>query len=233
MTGLFKDNIARVRSIAGQYVSKTPVNVTLHDLIGIGWLAVLDATSKYKQNTPGYKSIISRAIKNDIIDFLRKLDNMPRGRRKEKNQIDEATRRCEQFALGKPNLEEVAKEAGITVDQYHYINALSEFGAVTAAEFDESSHGNVEVLRRKVDDRFTSSELLAAIERLHPPRKMVIKLRYYDDIDCKEIARRAGLDPARITQLHIQAIDDLRDILDVRVAVKRVNKRLTLRKDEG
>ena len=220
---IVKDNIGRVKSIAGQFPVDALSFVTKEDLEQIGWEAVIEVSRKdipelYK------KKAMSRAIRNKIIDYLRKIDHMPRDQRSSKILLDKAKSRVEQMTLSKTDAEKVAHEAGISLQQYFYLISLAEIGATTNRDFDENIDSGVVNIRKEVENRFTRAELSAAVSRLSPSRRLVIRKIYYDEIEGQEVARMAGVHPSRITQLKEEGLNDLRGILKVNVAAKKVKR---------
>jgi RNA polymerase sigma factor for flagellar operon FliA len=52
------------------------------------------------------------------------------------------------------------------------------------------------------------------IERLPEKQRLVLTLYYYEDLNMKEIAKVLGISEARVSQLHAQAILNLRTVME-------------------
>ena len=85
-----KENLPKVRSIAGQWARRLPDSVYYDDLVQIGWMAVFDLARKFDTDTVAFQKQVSIAIKRQIIDHLRVLDYMPRHARRDLRLINEA-----------------------------------------------------------------------------------------------------------------------------------------------
>jgi RNA polymerase sigma factor for flagellar operon FliA len=70
-----------------------------------------------------------------------------------------------------------------------------------------------------------SSSLHSYINQLQPRLRKILKLYYFEDLGLKEIGERLGVGEARISQLHKQAVLELRRLIgsDRRVSAARTS----------
>jgi RNA polymerase sigma factor for flagellar operon FliA len=192
------------------------------DLISEGYLGLHDAMKKFDY-TRGlqFETYASHRIRGAIIDYIRKIDPLPRVLREKARMIEKAYRELEQSLLRSVTDEEIAEHLGIPVGEFHQI--LLDTSFVAYFSLDESVDGDTDKEVRSdyigepneaIDDLLLQQALEKAIERLPEREKVVISLLYLEDISLTEVARIMKLSPSRISQLHAKALYRLRNALN-------------------
>jgi len=205
-----------VRRIAAQIGSRLPSNVLLDDLIQEGMTGLLDALQRYKpQADLSFERYASMRIRGSIYDACRRNDILPRHQRHRIDLVVGITRTLEQKLGRLPNDQEVATEAGLSVEDYHALldshvnltplDQVPEDLLPTATDDDTiECIGNSQILKKIVD----------VLKRLPEKQQIVVALHYERQMSYREIAAVMRLTPGRISQLHTEAMIGLRALLD-------------------
>ena len=210
-----KENLHRVKSIAGQWSKRLPSTVMYDDLVQIGWEAVLELAMKFDPATIAFQKQVSIAIKRQIIDHLRDLDHMPRYHRKDLKTIQAAEDYLSKRFNRKPSCRDIAKQAGFDLDTYFWIVGNESVGAQTSTDFyddDHAHHWNTPEGRSAPE--LTNEELYKVVGRLHDRNRTCIHLKYFGELNNRQVATEMGVTESRISQIHQTALDGIRDILN-------------------
>jgi RNA polymerase sigma factor for flagellar operon FliA len=205
-----------VRRIAAQIGSRLPSNVLLDDLVQEGMTGLLDALQRYKpQADLSFERYASMRIRGSIYDACRRNDILPRHQRNRIDSVVGITRTLEQKLGRLPNDQEVAAEAGLSVEDYHSLldshvnltplDQVPEDLLPTVTDDDTIERiSNSQILKKIVD----------ALKRLPEKQQIVVALHYERQMSYREIAAVMRLTPGRISQLHTEAMIGLRALLE-------------------
>jgi RNA polymerase sigma factor for flagellar operon FliA len=173
------------------------------------------------------KTYAEYKIRGAILDSLRGLDWAPRQQRKRAKQIESAISVIEQRVHRTPSEEEIAKELGLALEDYHEwlveIRGVN-LGSLECASPDEEGH---DLLRYISDDednwpsrlleKSELQKLLAeAIDKMPSTEKIVLSLYYQEELTLREIAKVVNLHESRVSQLKSQGILRLRSYIEKR-----------------
>lgn len=179
----------------------------LDDLVQIGSLGLMEAVSKHGSEDSVGGFAVHR-IRGAILDYLRAQDPLTRQQRKEVKKVNAARDRVGQRLARTPRASEVAADAGISLEDYARI-ALQGATSHCAAEEDflpaEATTPSA-ALERHQDRQHLSN----AIEGLQGRLRELVEAHYVEGESLAEIGRRFGLSPARMSQLHAAAVEQLR-----------------------
>jgi RNA polymerase sigma factor for flagellar operon FliA len=210
-----------VKRIAHHMMVKLPASVRVGDLVQVGMIGLLDAISRYEGSYGRqFESYAALRIRGSILDHLREEDWMPRRTRDKKKQIDAAMQSLEHRLFRSPSEQELATELNITLDEYHEAMQEARGGQLIhyedfqeededhfldrfSSEFDS---GPLEILL----DKKLRESLAIAIENLPPREKMVMGMRYEQEMNLREIGEVLGVSESRVCQIHTQVIARLR-----------------------
>jgi len=220
------EHLPQVRLIARRIHDRLPESVSLDDLISTGVIGLIAAIDRFdpSQNVK-LKTYAEYKIRGAILDSLRGLDWAPRQQRRRAKQIESAICAIEQRLHRSPSEEEIAKELGQTIEEYHAWLVDSRgltLGSLEAASGDDE---NRDVLQFVSDDqenwpsrvleRSELQKVLAeAIEKMPDIEKTVLSLYYHEELTLREIAKIVRLHESRISQLKTQAILRLRAYME-------------------
>lgn len=225
---LILEHLPQVRLIARRIHEKLPESVSLEDLISTGILGLISAIDNFDPSlNVKLKTYAEYKIRGAILDTLRGLDWAPRQKRKKAKQIEAAIASAERKLHRAPEEEEIARELGLTLGEYH--DWLTEVRGVSLGRL-EQARGDEEgrdLLKFVADseegwpsrilERAELERLLAEGIRQTPAiERTVLSLYYYEELTLREIAAIVNLHESRISQLKSQAILRLRAWLEKR-----------------
>lgn len=214
-----------VRRLAHQMIAKLPANVELDDMIQAGMMGLMDALARFEEaQGTAFEVYAASRIRGAMLDELRANDWLPRSARKNQRDIESAIHRLEGKLKRAPNESEIARELGVSLDQYQEM--LNDARGAQLVYFDDIGQADdgEDYLERHVaeqgadpsdilrDKRFRSA-LVAAIEELPEREKLLMSMYYEQDMNLREIGAVMGVTESRVCQLHSQAVARLRSKL--------------------
>ena len=199
-----------------------PSHVERDDLVQDGVIGLIDAIIRTTRETAGvqFETYIAQRARGAMMDGLRAGDPGSRKIRREMRRVEMAIQKLG-HALGRIPLEgEVAAELDLPLGQYqkllqeahgYHLISIDDLGG--ADDLDgyltycaSSNEDPVAVLERAAFRR----ALTCAIEALPSTAQEVLQLYYGEELKMLAIGKVLGLTEARVSQLHSQAIAELR-----------------------
>lgn len=214
-----------VRRIALRTVRSLPRTLTVDDIISAGWVGMAEAMRRRPEGMPEeqFEAYASYRIRGAILDYLRALDPLSRKLRNAARRIAAATRALTQRLGRAPTDEEIAREIGVSLEDYH--QTLSD---IQDAGFDRvEGVGPVEpqATSPSPEQLASKSELVLsvadAVEGLPERLQIVLGLHYQQECSLREIGEILGVTESRVCQLHSEALQRLRARLEGRSARSR------------
>ena len=222
---LILEHMPQVRLIARRIHDRLPETVSLEDLVSTGVVGLISAIDRYD---PGHgvklKTYAEYKIRGAILDSLRGLDWAPRQQRHRSKLIESAIAKLEQILQRSPGEEEIARELGVSLSEYH--DWLTEIRGLNLGSLESHppEDDGRELLRFVADDeeawpstlleRSELSRILAqAIARMPEIERTVLGLYFQEELTLREIASMVKLHESRVSQLKTQAIARLRSFL--------------------
>jgi RNA polymerase sigma factor FliA len=202
---MLAEHMHLVHRIVARFVRRLPRSVQREDLVAAGTIGLFHAlrTNTRTDSAEMFAAYACIRIRGSIVDELRRHDWSPRRRRatasQASNVIPFRPRSAESLP---PPPEPAAAVAPVAVVGFDDLPPhQSEFAAEGATAFEQlEQKSELDALRRAVD-------------ALEGREKEIVKLRYFEGMASKSIARVLGLSEARISQLHARATARLRDIM--------------------
>jgi RNA polymerase sigma factor FliA len=204
-----------VKHIAAKISYTTPPNVLKEDLVQTGMVGLIEAIDNANDNL--CSTYIYYRVRGEIIDSLRKEDGSLKRVRKMMRAIKAAEHRLNR----KPSAKETAFEAGITLNEYYA--TLNEFYCASplyyeeTQEDDEIGHGLdylvADELTGDPHKIFTTNKLNRLIAALPERERTAITMQYQDGSTLVEIAKKLGVDMARVCQINQQTINKFKRLL--------------------
>jgi RNA polymerase sigma factor for flagellar operon FliA len=214
-----------VRRLAHQMIAKLPANVQIDDLIQVGMIGLHDAMSRFDAaQGVQFETFATQRIRGAMLDELRSGDWMSRGDRKQQRQIEAAVHKLEQQYGRAPAESEIAKEMGLSLDDYQDVLTKVRGTQLVYLEDMTGDDGDQDFLDRQVADASSDPlarlydqrmrEALVEAIKLLPEREQYVMSMYYEhDMNLKEIAAVLKVTESRVCQLHSQSIARLRSKL--------------------
>src|SRR5260370_12977893 len=117
---LIMEHLPQVRLIARRIHERLPESVSLDDLISTGVVGLISAIDHFDpSHNVKLKTYAEYKIRGAILDSLRGLDWAPRQQPKRAKQIEAAIQSLEQRLHGSPSEAQIAKELGVSIDEFH------------------------------------------------------------------------------------------------------------------
>ena len=201
-----------VRRIAAQIASRLPANVMLDDLIQEGMTGLLDALHKFKpQANTNFEAYAAMRIRGAIYDACRRDDLLPRHKRDTVNELERIAIELEQKLYRPATEQEICAAAGMDLQTYQStleslvnvlpIDDIPEEALPTSTTDDPFEH---------VAQKQWLQHVVGLIAKLPEKQQLVLALHYQEDLSYREIAAVLELTPGRISQLHTQAMIQIR-----------------------
>lgn len=199
--------VPQAKAIAYRRYQKAPHALERDELEGIACEGLMDAARKWEpycerngfdpaRAVDGYFAAYAiRRMNGAILDYLRALDWVPRSVRSRAKRIEYA------HASGAVTAAELAAGAGLTVKEVHATHAAL---ARRPVSLDEGERDVPE--EQDVEGQARVAEILAAVRQagsqLPRLQKVVLALRYYEEMPLPQIASALGLPRAQVTAAH-------------------------------
>jgi RNA polymerase sigma factor for flagellar operon FliA len=209
-----------VEKLARNLVRRLPASVECADLIQDGQVALINAilSSSRKLAAAHFKNYVALRVQGAMLDGLRVLDHGSRQLRKDMRAVEVVIQRLG-HQLGRMPLErEVAAELNLPIKKYQSL--LQEASDYTLISLDDivSVDPSVPFFASEHDadplvvlERAALKEALAqALGKLPRQSSAVLHYYYVEDMKMHEIGKRMLVTEARISQIHSQAIAELR-----------------------
>ena len=218
---LVQEHLRLVQMVARRMASRLPAHVEVDDLVHFGVLGLLDAARKFQPDREVmFKTYAELRIKGAIVDGLRELDWMPRSLRRRKRDINQARERLEQRLGRSASRAELSVELGIEEEELqHLLDELEGPGApLSEPGLDETAEGLAGMLpdlgtddaQALIENKERDELVQRAVEALPRKERFVIQLYSFSDLTMKEIGTLLNLTESRVSQLHAQAMENLR-----------------------
>jgi RNA polymerase sigma factor for flagellar operon FliA len=226
---LLTQHLPLVRRIALQMLARLPASVELDDLIQVGMLGLLDASSRYEDNRGAqFETFASQRIRGAMLDELRANDWGSRGLRQSARKVEGAIQTLEHCLGRAPTEGEIAKELKMTLEAFQgllqeiqgcqllYVEDFSADGEGDnpfldrhASEARGERGGDEDPLAQLLESGFRH-QLVDAIGELPERDRLLLNLYYEEELNLREIGAILEVSQSRVCQLHSQAISRLR-----------------------
>lgn len=209
-----------VKRIAYHLLARLPASVQVDDLIQAGMIGLMEAARRYDDGQgASFETYAGIRIRGTILDELRRGGWLPRTALRKLRQITEATRAAEREAGGGVSAEAIARQLGMSLDQYYTLaREASEFGVLRfsdlGGEDDEPWENGIADHtpgpQAQVEDNNLRARIADAVDLLPEREKLVMSLYYEQELNLREIGEVLGVSESRVCQIHGQALLRLR-----------------------
>jgi RNA polymerase sigma factor for flagellar operon FliA len=211
---LILEHVPLLHYIVGRMALDVPGHVERDDLFGWGMLGLIAAADSWDAGRGlKFSTYAFPRIRGAILDELRRLDFLPRGRRERLRDLERAVARLEQARGAPPTPEELAAELGLSLDEVDEI--VHSARVAVSVSLDDGPADDLAALLADPSSRDpvgsaewldTKRVLVAAIGALEEPERTVITLYYAEELLLKEIGEILGVTESRVSQIHSRAL---------------------------
>ena len=222
-----------IKYVANRIAMRLPPHIEVDDLISVGVLGLMDAISKYDSSRGAkFKTYAEFRVRGAILDELRAMDWVPRSIRQKASNVDKVVQTLQAKLSRSPEDEEVAKEMGISLDQFH--DTLNETKSIPIFSLEDlgiakesgEQQSLLDCLAGKADaDPQTQIRLIElkeiiakAIDALPEKERLMVSLYYYEELTMKEIGAVLEITESRVSQILSKAVYRLRTKLKAIIA---------------
>ncbi|MDR8394239.1 FliA/WhiG family RNA polymerase sigma factor [Aliifodinibius sp. S!AR15-10] len=214
-----------IRSIIGKINTPDQPLTQREDLESAGISGLIQAMDSYEcDRNIKFNTYVYYRIRGNIIDYLRKIDQLPRKKRKNYGKVKEAMQRLSQQLGREPSDEEVAGELDMDLEDYRKLlsnvqkrNALSldkSFNKDDSNSFYEiHENKNAESPDQNLEKKELCNTLKQKIGELDERDRLILTLYYYEEMTMNEVAVLLELSEARISQIIGKLLIRLREEL--------------------
>lgn len=203
-----------IRSIIGKINIPDQPLTQREDIESAGISGLLQAMDSYDcERNIKFNTFVYYRIRGNVIDYLRKIDQLPRKKRKDYGEVKQVMQELSQQLGREPADEEVAAELDMTLEDYRQLlqnvqtrNALSLDSPFDNGEGSNSFYAvhedsNVVSPDQDLVKKERAQMLKEKIGELKDRDRLILTLYYYEDMTMNEVALLLELSEARISQL--------------------------------
>ena len=211
---LIEEHSGLVNRIAYHLAARLPASVVVDDLIQVGMIGLLDASQQYDASQgAAFTTYATIRIRGAMLDELRRNDWAPKSVHKKHRDLMKIISRIETKTGREEKPKDVAKEMGITLDEYFDLiqesNACRILSFVDIGADDESlsNASNISPLnpQEKIQKQQFREQLVSAINILPKREKLIVSLYYDEELNLREIGEVLDISESRVSQLLGQA----------------------------
>lgn len=224
---LILEHIPLLRHVVGRM--SLPTSILREDVEGYAMIGLIAAADSFDEARGlKFSTYAFPKIRGAVLDELRRMDFLPRGRRERLRTLEDAVDEFEQAHGVAPTPEELAEKLGTGLEEVDEILHSARSAVESSLEL-ETTSGSLGTLLvdPKSDDPVGSAQwnemkslLIAAISALPDPDRTVITLYYGEDLLLRDISEVLGVTESRVSQIHSRALYRLNRDLATRTEAK-------------
>jgi RNA polymerase sigma factor for flagellar operon FliA len=184
------------------------------DLVMVGVIGLIDAMNKYKKDKKNqFKTYAEFRIRGEIIDELRKQDWMTRSERTKQKKYKSAKKNLTEELGRNPTSEEVSNvlhfksKDMIRLEQY-------ENGDTIKPYVEGETVGQASLEFSEFENYSLKKTLSVVMDELPKTMRLILVLKYFEDLNFHEISNVVNLSEGRICQLHAEALELLKQYIE-------------------
>lgn len=202
-----------IRSIIGKINIPDQPLTQQEDIESAGISGLLQAMDSYESDRNiKFNTFVYYRIRGNIIDYLRKIDQLPRQKRKDYGEVKQVIEQLSQKLGREPSDEEVAQELDMDLGSYRQL--LSNVQTRNALSLDNSLNNDdsnsfyeihedteVDLPDQNLVNKERAEILKNKIGELDEKNRLILTLYFYEDMTMNEVALLLELSEARISQI--------------------------------
>lgn len=209
-----------VRATAREFAARVPRHVNIDDLISAGSTGLVQAANAWN---PGrgvpFEGFARQRVRGAMIDELRARDWATRRVRRDSRHFASVSDELRQELGREPDAREIAKAVGVEVAAVRRASEAARKASLLSTEALVEARGDFLPAENATPEetmlsREKQAYLADAVELLPERLRTVVRRYYFEGCTMPQIADELGVDKSRVSQLHSEAINLLRDGLD-------------------
>lgn len=202
-----------IRSIIGKINIPDQPLTQREDIESAGISGLLQAMDSYESDRNiKFNTFVYYRIRGNIIDYLRKIDQLPRQKRKDYGEVKRVIQQLSQKLGREPSDEEIARELDMDLESYRQL--LSNVQTRNALSLDNSLNNDdsnsfyeihedtdVDMPDQDLVNKERAEILKKKIGELNEKNRLILTLYFYEDMTMNEVALLLELSEARISQI--------------------------------
>jgi RNA polymerase sigma factor for flagellar operon FliA len=212
---IIKNFMPTIRYWAKHYNYQYHQVLDFEDLVMVGIIGLIDAMNKYKKDKKNqFKTYAEFRIRGEIIDELRKQDWMTRSERTKQKKYKRAKKDLTEELGRAPTSEEVSNVLQfksrdmIRLEQYESGETIKQY-----VEGETIAH---EVLPTLEFESYSLKKTLSVVmDELPKTMRLIVTLKYFEDLNFSDISDVVNLSEGRICQLHAEALELLKEHIEL------------------
>ena len=220
-----------VKSIAYKIYKKLPNGVIeFEELVNTGVLGLLDAIEKFDKKKGNLGTYAYLRIRGEILDFLRKLDWLPKNQREKVKKLQKKFLNYYHSNEEIPDEKELADMLNANINNIKNLLALSEINNIISLEEVINPELNQTLKDILPDESLTPEEitikeslkecLKKALKKLSEREQLILQLVYVEELKVEDIAKILNISISRVSQIKHQALKKLRRFLSKEIGEK-------------
>lgn len=211
---VIKNFMPTIRYWAKHYHYQYHQVLEFEDLVMVGIIGLIDAMNKYKKDKKNqFKTYAEFRIRGEIIDELRKQDWMTRSERNKQKKYKKVKNLLTEELGRSPTSNEMSNvlqfknKDMIRMEQYESGDNIKQYveGETVTNSFLQNS---------EFDNYSLKKTLSVVMDELPRTMRLILVLKYFEDLNFYEISKVVNLSEGRICQLHAEALGMLKNYLD-------------------
>lgn len=219
-----------VQKISYKAASNLEWNVAAEELASYGVDGLYSAIDRFSLdrgvNFPTYANL---RISGSMIDAIRKIDFVPRSVRTNQSLIDKTRQQLEKEEGRKITDYEIVEKLGI--NQHDYLKNIKKYSPLNFISIEGSDISNTDTQsefkqdslmdlsdKKSVppDSNLLRKEFLNKLisKNFSPLEQKIIYYYYYENLTMGEIGERIGSSESRISQIHVEILERLKDKIE-------------------
>lgn len=218
-----KDLLDQYSWIVDYVVSRIPIslmsvaNLDKEDLRQEGLIALLTAAEHFdRQRSARFSPFARTVVSNAIYGVLRQQDPLPESARRDMRNISKYADEYLVRFHREPSEEEIAIGSGLSVSRIRTVREMSATAAsvqVSTKEQEDGSDPTAAPLWEGLEEASLISELHTAWQELGERDRRIFWTRTVEQRTVREVALMEGLSIGRVSQIHKNAADKMRQLL--------------------
>jgi RNA polymerase sigma factor for flagellar operon FliA len=211
---IIKNFMPTIRYWAKHYHHNYNQVLEFEDLVMVGVIGLIDAMNKFKEDKKNqFKTYAEFRIRGEIIDELRKQDWMTRSERTKQKKYTRAKKNLTEELGRNPTSDEVSNvlhfksKDMIRLEQY-------EGGETIKPYVEGETMGQGSLISVEFENYALKKTLSVIMDELPKTMRLIVTLKYFEDLNFSDISSVVNLSEGRICQLHAEALELLKEHLE-------------------